>query len=47
MKVKRKRTKIPLAVRRIKRGGPRVALEEVERRVAARAERNNRPKIQA
>jgi hypothetical protein len=46
MKAKRKRTKIPLAVRRLKRGGPRVTLEEIECRLVARVERNNRPKIQ-
>jgi hypothetical protein len=47
MKAKRKRTKIPLAVRRLKRGGARVTLEEIECRVAVRTEQNKRRKIQA
>jgi hypothetical protein len=42
MKAKRKHTKIPLEIRRLKRGGSRVMLEDVERRVAARSERKIR-----
>jgi len=42
MKAKRKRTKIPLEIRRLKRGGPRVTLEDVENRIAAKSERKIR-----
>jgi hypothetical protein len=47
MKAKRKRTRIPLEVRRLKRAGPRVTLEELERRLSATSERKKRHKTSA
>jgi hypothetical protein len=44
MKAKHKRALIALASRRLKRGGPRVTLEELERRLATGTTRKRRPK---